>query len=180
MPRLGMSRTALLIASALAVGAVVGATWAVTTGPDAAVTAIPDPGAAAVTAMPDLPAAKGDPDLPGLATARPAAGTVARLTGPFDDRFVLHDVTLGRTAVTGEVEVTSDVSDILELQVLAGFYDADGTLVGQGRYTHHLDEDTHSDTGPPEERERFRVAIPADLRDVVRSAAIGVPVLVNE
>lgn len=82
--------------------------------------------------------------------------------------------------VVGALEVTSDVSDLLELQVLAGFYDASGTLIGRGRFTHHLDEETHHDDGPPSEHESFTIAVPMRLRGQAVSAAVGVPVLVNE
>lgn len=99
--------------------------------------------------------------------------------GPFDDRFVLEDLTFDGGAVSGAVRVTSDVSDVLDLEVLAGFYDADGVLVGNGRFVHHLSEDSaHAE--PPEERQEFTIAVPGDVSGRAVAVSIGVPVLVNE
>ena len=55
--------------------------------------------------------------------------------------------------------------------------------MGTGRFVHHLDEsliDPAEEAGPPDELEDFTIAISADLRGRVASAAVGVPVLVNE
>ncbi len=83
--------------------------------------------------------------------------------------------------VTGRLTVTTDVSELLELEVVAGFYDARGRFLGTARWVHHLDESgEHGHAGPPEESETFRVVAPARLRERVASAAVGVPVLVNE
>ena len=79
----------------------------------------------------------------------------------------------------GVLRVTSDVSDLLELQVLVAYYDRAGHLLGVRRSTHHATEG-HDHTGPPSEVERFAVTAPPRFRDDVRSAAVGVPVLVNE
>jgi hypothetical protein len=138
-------------------------------------------GAPAVkTALPGLVAPPGDPMLPSLGRARPAAGTVVRAEGPFDDRLRLARLRLEGARVTGEVTVTSDVSEILELQVLVGFYDRAGRLLGTNRYDRlEGHQDGHAGAAPPEEV-RFSVAVPRDLRDRVASAAVGVPVLVNE
>ncbi len=138
-------------------------------------------GAPAVkTARPGLVAPPGGPMLPSLGRARPAAGTVVRAEGPFDDRLRLAGLRLEGARVTGEVTVTSDVSEILELQVLVGFYDRAGRLLGTNRYDRlEGHQDGHAGAAPPEEV-RFSVAVPRDLRDRVASAAVGVPVLVNE
>jgi hypothetical protein len=140
-----------------------------------------DPQAAARTSFPGLTPATGEPTLPGLATASPAPGTVAQVPGPFDDRFRLQGLVFDGRAVTGTVAVTSDVSDLLELEVLAGFYDREGTLVGTAREVHHLDESTVAPDheGPPELDYRFEIAVP-DEADGAVAAAVGVPVLVNE
>ncbi len=138
------------------------------------------PTAVVQTSFPDLTAPSGDPELPALATSAPTGGRVGRIAGPFDDRFRLIALNFDGRAVSGRLGVTSDVSDILELQVLAGFYDRSGKLLGQGRYTYHLNEDTHHDAGTPDEHRTFRIAVPASLRAQVHSAAVGVPVLVNE
>ncbi|MGA8996143.1 MAG: hypothetical protein WB441_17735, partial [Nocardioidaceae bacterium] len=133
-----------------------------------------------VTALPDRQPAAAEPALPGLRTAAAPAGTVARVAGPFDDRFRLTGLRLGRTAVSGDLDVTSDVSDLLELQVVAGFYDGRGRLLGSGRFTRHEDPHGEQVSGTPDERVHLRIAVPVPLRGRVVSAAVGVPVLVNE
>lgn len=178
-----MSTRRIGIAAAIAVvAALVGgaATWAFT-GDESATPGVqpPNPASALKTEFPGLEHATGEPQLPGIRTADPEPGAVATVAGPFDDRFTLSELDLGADAVTGRLHITSDVSDLLELQVLAGFYDARGRLLGTGRFVHHdLEERQHS--GPPSELERFSVTIPPRLRDRVASAAVGVPVLVNE
>jgi len=121
----------------------------------------------------------GDPELASLSQVHPGAGQIVAAAGPFDDRFVLEDLTFDGGSVVGAVRVTSDVSDVLDLEVLAGFYDADGVLIGNGRFVHHLTEDT-AHTGPPLERQEFTIAVPADLSGRAVAVSIGVPVLVNE
>jgi hypothetical protein len=140
-----------------------------------------DPRAAARTSFPDLEPGGDEPTLPALATLSPAPGAVVQGAGPFDDRFRLERLAFDGAAVTGTVTVTSDVSELLELEVLAGFYDRDGALVGTAREVHHLDESTADPAheGPPDETYRFRIRVPSDADGVV-AAAVGVPVLVNE
>ena len=136
--------------------------------------------AAAKTSFPGLDAADGEPDLPGLHTTRPARGQVLPVPGPFDDRLVLENLAFDGTAATGAVRVTSDVSDLLELQVLAGFYDDQGALLGTASFVHHLGSEGHNHAGPPEEREEFSIPVPAGFQARAVSASVGVPVLVNE
>ena len=135
---------------------------------------------AAKTSFPGLAAAEGEPDLAGLQTARPGPGQALQVQGPFDDRLAFEDLAFNGQAVTGAVRITSDVSDLLELQVLAGFYDDHGTLLGTARFEHHLGSEGHNHSGPPEEREEFSIPVPAELQTKALSAAVGVPVLVNE
>lgn len=137
------------------------------------------PAAAVKTTLPGLVPASGEPTLAGLSQQHPAPGTVATVTGPFDDRFDFADLTLNRSAVSGSIAVTSDVSAILELQIVAGFYDDSGRLLHTGRFVYHSTDDGQ-DHGTPEEREPFSIAIPSQLRGRVASAALGVPALVNE
>ncbi|MDQ0278998.1 hypothetical protein QO003_003301 [Arthrobacter silviterrae] len=132
------------------------------------------------TSFPGLPAAAGEPTLASLKQARPKPGTVVQASGPFDNRFKLDRPALKDGAVTGTITVTSDVSDLLELEVVAGFYDKDRTLLGTGRFVHHAGADGHAHSGPPSETEEFSVRVPKDLADKTVSAAVGVPVLVNE
>lgn len=170
-----LSVAALLVAGAVGAGAVLLVHDA---GPGA--DQVPDPASAARTELPGLTAPTGDPELPGLAAADPAPGTVAVVEGPFDDRLDLTGLTLADDAVTGVVTVTSDVSELIELQVLAGFYDADGRLLGTGRYTHHASDEEHGHAGPPSQEEPFEIEVPGDLDGTAVSAAVGVSVLVNE
>jgi hypothetical protein len=121
----------------------------------------------------------GAPELESLGRVHPSPGAIVAAAGPFDDRFVLEDLAFDGGSVSGAVRVTSDVSDVLDLEVPAGFYDADGVLVGNGRFVHHLSEDT-THTGPPVERQEFTIAVPADVSGRAVAVSIGVPVLVNE
>jgi len=130
--------------------------------------------------LPGLAAPTGEPVLPSITAAHPAPGAVVVAEGPFDDRFTLTRLRLDRTRVTGVVTVTSDVSELLELQVLAGFYDRRGRLLGTNRYVRpgHAHHDGQAGAAP--EVAPFSVAVPRGLRARVVSAAVGVPVLVNE
>lgn len=138
-----------------------------------------EPAAAARTSFPDLEPAAGEPQLPGLAALRPAPGEVLQAPGPFDDRFVLTGLRLDAGTLSGSAEITSDVSELLEFEALAGFYDAQGRLLGTGRYVHHLEEGHGHEAGPPNEHETFTITVPPEAAGAV-SAAVGVPVLVNE
>jgi hypothetical protein len=143
----------------------------------------PSPAAAARTSFPGLEPAGAEPDLPALATMHPAVGQIVQAPGPFDDRFILSDLRLDSAALHGVATVTSDVSDVLEFEALAGFYDEHGVLLGTGRFIYHLDESVpsaESHTGPPSELQAFSIAVPSELQGRALSAAIGVPVLVNE
>ena len=140
-----------------------------------------DPATAARTSFPGLPAPTGEPTLPGLESLAPAAGEVAAAPGPFDDRYRFTGLSLAEGEVAGTVEITTEVSELLELEVLAGFYDADGTLVGTGRHVQHADaHEGHAEEGPPPRAHPFVIAVPGDVRAEVVAAAVGVPVLVNE
>lgn len=148
--------------------------------PASSASAANDPMAAVKTSSPGLAPAEGEPDLASFQTTRPSPGQVLQAQGPFDDRLVLESLSLDGQAVTGAVRITSDVSDLLELQVLAGFYDESGTLLGTARFEHHLGSKGHNDAGPPAEREEFSIALPDEFKAKTVSAAVGVPVLVNE
>lgn len=178
-----MHRTALTLAglAATAALALTGCSSS-SSGPAGSPAPAPDaPSPVVMTSFPDLPAPTGEPVLDGIASAAPAdPGTVGRIPGPFDDRFSYGALRFDGHRVTGTLDITSDVSDLLELQVLAGFYDAAGTLLGTARFTHHLGEDGHHHDGPPSEHEEFTVRVPRALTGKAVSAAVGVPVLVNE
>jgi hypothetical protein len=72
------------------------------------------------------------------------------------------------------------VSELLELQVLSGFYDVDGRLLGTGRFVHHLDGHHGHAGADPHASERFSIAAPRRIQARTVSAALGVSVLVNE
>jgi hypothetical protein len=141
-----------------------------------------DPQAAARTSFPDLQPADGPPTLANLVTLDPAPGTVVEAAGPFDDRYRLQRLRFDGRTVSGTARITSDVSDILELETLAAFYDRNGALLGTARDVYHLDESTvdHAHEGAPEETHRFSIRVPAELQGRAVSAAVGIPVLVNE
>ena len=113
-----------------------------------------------------------DPVLTGLRAAHPRAG-ITRVAGPFDDRYRLTGLRFANGRLTGTLTVTSDVSEIVDLQVLAGFYDASGALLRTGTWEKHGEGDSG---GTVRETVRFDVAAPAGAV----AAALGVPVLVNE
>lgn len=144
--------------------------------------AVVDPAGAAVTEFADLEPASRDVTLPGLDTASPAPGSVGQVVGPFDDRFTLTRLAVSDGVVTGRLRVTSDVSELLELEVVAGFYDRDGRFLGTGRAVHHLDEGAGhaNEEGPPSETELFEITAAPRFADRVSAAVVGVPVLVNE
>ncbi len=133
------------------------------------------------TTLPGLDDPGNDPGL--RFPARATVAGVGRVAGPFDDRFRLTGLQLTPTGVAGRIEVTSDVSDLLELQVEAAFYDAAGRRLGQASYLRHTTQETLEahDTGQdPAETVRWRVAAPDRYADRVASVLVGVPVLVNE
>jgi hypothetical protein len=141
------------------------------------------PASAARTTFTGLTHATGEPALPSLLALHPAPRTVTQATGPFDDRFTLRGLSFDGAQLRGTARITSDVSEILEFEALAGFYDGKGRLLGTARQVHHLDEssaDAHGHTGPPTEAQEIVITVPKRLRGAVVSAAVGVPVLVNE
>lgn len=129
------------------------------------------------TSFAGLPTPSGDPELDGIASAHPAPGAAVWVKGPFDDRFEVTGARFDGSALRGEIDVTSDVSTLLELQVLAGFYDTEGHYLGEGRWTLHSDD---HDLGHPDETVDFVVRVPAAYAGKAVAAAAGVPVLVNE
>ena len=137
---------------------------------------------AVATTLPGLAAPTGEPQLASIARIHPTAGAVVPAAGPFDDRFLLQDLRFDGAQVSGIVDVTSDVSEVLELQVLAGFYDVNGALLGTDRFVHHLTDDGGTDptTGTPQEHTVFSIAVPAGFAGRAVSVSLGVPVLVNE
>ena len=172
-----------LTLGALALVAFLGALLAVRATTPAASSDQPSPAGAARTSFPGLQPAAAEPTIPGLDQLAPAPGAVVQAPGPFDDRFRFDGLTMDADGVHGSALITSDVSDVLEFEALAGFYDTNGHLIGTGRFVHHLDEDLVDPAeqgGPPNELEDFSIPMPAELAGRAVSAAVGVPVLVNE
>jgi len=142
--------------------------------------AAPNPASPARTRFPGLVAASGEPTLAGLTSVKPRPGVVVRVAGPFDDRFTLSKLAFNGSRVSGRVLVTSDVSEILDFEAVAGFYGPAGNLLGTNRFVHHGSEESHTQAGPPSQLQTFSIAVPEKLRGQAVSAAVGVPVLVNE
>lgn len=170
---------ALAVAGLLALGAGAAAT-AMVDRSDGGAPAPTDVAQVVTTSLPGLSASSTDP---GLAAQHPAPGTVAQAPGPFDDRFTLEGARFDRTGVSATVHITSDVSELMDLQVQVGFYDARGQLLGSSQWEQHGDGHTSDDEGhigPPEQRHPVSVALPAGLSGRAVSAALAVTVLVNE
>ena len=135
--------------------------------------------AAARTSFPGLAAAEDEPDLPALHAPGPGRGQVLQVPGPFDDRFVFEGLAFNGSAVTGTLSTTSTTSSLLDLQVLAGFYDDNGSLLGTARFDYHLEsEGPHSEA--PEGQIGFTIVVPDQYRGVAVSTAVGVPVFASE
>jgi hypothetical protein len=172
-----VSTIAVLAASALALSGLI--VWGV----GAAAGTAPSPSAppfAVATTLPGLAAPTGEPQLASIRALHPKPGSLVQASGPFDDRFTLESLAFDGKTATGTVTVTSDVSAVLELEVLVGFYDAEGTLLGTNRFVHHLTDDGNDAEGHPAEDLRFSVAVPTEIVDRASSIGVGVPVLVNE
>ncbi|MFD0569313.1 hypothetical protein ACFQ0T_08580 [Kitasatospora gansuensis] len=75
-----------------------------------------------------LPAPREAPAPAAVLGSPAAAGEVRLEQGPFTDRLTFTGLRLDpkATAVTGHLAITSDVSDLLALEVRAAFYDASG------------------------------------------------------
>ena len=168
-----LPRAALLAAALAAVALGMALPLALAAPPDVR-SAVPDRTAAAVISLPDRVAPAGDAILPGIATSHPAPGTVLQVGGPFVGRFRVSALRLDGGVVSGVLTVTSDVSEVIDLQVQVGFYDTAGAFLGTATY------EKHGEGARPDEVVHFTVAAPTAARARVASAAMGVPVLVNE
>lgn len=140
-------------------------------------TAAPSPVATAASVLSPGPT---PPPAPTALAQVPAAGTVSLRPGPFDDRFALVGTRLERDGVHTALTITSDVSELLALELTADFYDARGGLLGSGSTTaadeHGGEEEVH--TGP--EARELHVPTASAWSARVTSAVLSVPVLVNE
>lgn len=141
----------------------------------------PPEGAAERVDVPDLAAdvARLTPDEPVAAPDEldpvPPAGTVALVPGPFDDRLAVNDPALVEGRVTATVDVVSDVSELLALELDVAWYDEEGALLGSTR-----------EVVDPDDAEAFHtqagiVGLPIDVAAPgAASATLSIPVLVNE
>lgn len=116
----------------------------------------------------------------------PPAGSVRVLPGPFVDRVRFDGLRLrqaaGGTSVTGDLVVTTDVSELIVADVVVGFYDARGALLGSGTATLRDEHDAAAESEePPAPRSEgephpFAVTGPRGAA----SASVSLPTLVNE
>lgn len=109
----------------------------------------------------------------------PPAGTVRQGPGPFDDRFTMTPQ-LEPTGAAADITVTSDVSELIVLELQADFYDGAGLLLGTAKTTHqekHGDGEDHADS---DDGVHLTVTAEPAYRGRVASAVVSVPVLVNE
>ncbi|GAB3872163.1 hypothetical protein [Terrabacter terrigena] len=179
------------VITALLVVAVFSAAWGVTrlvagsntdsgTGSSESVAA--PASAVARVSLPGNVPATGEPQLASLSMLHPRPGSAVQAPGPFDDRFTMTGLRFDGRSVSATATITTDVSDVLEFGALAGFYDTRGVLIGTARFEYHNDESAprHEHAGPPSELEAVSIAVPKALRGRAVSAAVGVPVLVNE
>ncbi|MFF2659977.1 hypothetical protein ACFVUH_21760 [Kitasatospora sp. NPDC058032] len=121
---------------------------------------------------------------PAAVLATPAAsGEVQVQEGPFTDRVKLTGLTLSKgSTVGGHLTVTSDISDVLVLEIGAAFYDDGGRLVGTGAF-HYQEEEpaTGGHDGPRAAGEGIDfTAVAEKLTGTPVSAVLSIPVLVNE
>ncbi|MFJ2016127.1 hypothetical protein [Streptomyces nodosus] len=114
-------------------------------------------------------------------------GEVRLSDGPFTDRVHITELALGKgpAAVTGHLVVTSDVSDLIALELRAAYYDTRGRLLGTGSFEYAEEGEaahTHDEhTGPQAENGGIDFTIPAKaLRGTPTAAVVSIPVLVNE
>lgn len=111
----------------------------------------------------------------------PAPGTVSRAPGPFDSRFTLDRLALAAGVATGRLTVTSDVSELIVLEVHAAFYDRAGGLLGGGVQVIEEGDGSKDDRHPAEHGgAEVRVSAARPWAALVSSVVLAVPVLVNE
>lgn len=113
----------------------------------------------------------------------PPPGTVARRSGPFDDRYELRDPALTAGVASARLVVTSDVSALITVELVGDFYDEAGRLLGSGSAVYSED---HGDESTPQvphaELDGVLLTVAADpaWRARVSSVVLSVPSLVNE
>ncbi|WP_326812926.1 hypothetical protein OIE62_00625 [Streptomyces scopuliridis] len=144
----------------------------------------------ATTSAAALPPPRSAPSPAATLSAPPKQGEVRVEEGPFTDRVRLTRLALtGESAVGGHLVITSDVSDVLALELRAAYYDAEGRLIGTGSFEyqeegHDAQGGEHHD-GPRAAGEGIDFTVPAAKRTgtgtgTAIAAVLSVPVLVNE
>ncbi|MFE2959986.1 hypothetical protein [Nocardia tengchongensis] len=117
---------------------------------------------------------------PPAATLPVSAGEVRLAPGPFTDRVRLSGARLEGASVRGNLAITSDVSDVLALEVQAAFYDATGHLVGTGTFQHADEEPGGGGTHVPSVDGIPFTIVSAPANAPASAAVLSIPVLVNE
>lgn len=120
---------------------------------------------------------------PATLATPPAPGMVGRRSGPFDDRYELRQTALAGGVASARLVVTSDVSALITVELVADFYDVSGRLLGTSTTVHS--EDHGSDPATPDaqaEQNGVPLTVAADpaWRAQVSSVVLSVPTLVNE
>ncbi|MEV7087743.1 hypothetical protein AB0O07_17880 [Streptomyces sp. NPDC093085] len=155
---------------------------------------------AATTSPLPLPPPRSAPAPEATLAAPLKEGEVRIEEGPFTDRVSIKDLTLtadstsgsssssgsgSGSTVGGHLTITSDVSDVLALELRAAYYDAKGRLVGTGTFQYQEEgedsEGGHHHDGPRAAADGIDFKAPATtLTGTATSAVLSVPVLVNE
>ncbi|MFJ9826657.1 hypothetical protein ACIRSU_20130 [Streptomyces sp. NPDC101160] len=144
---------------------------------------------ATAAAQVTFPAPRTAPPAAPTLTPAPTKGEVRVEQGPFTDRVRLTRLALASAAaeprVTGHLAITSDVSDVLALELRAAYYDEHGRLLGTGSFQYQEEgEDAHGTErhdGPRAAGDGIDFTVPAKgLTGTPVAAVVSVPVLVNE
>ncbi|UGQ11528.1 hypothetical protein LO772_32905 [Yinghuangia sp. ASG 101] len=132
--------------------------------------------------QPSLPAPRSAPSAAPFLDTPPTPGEVRLEQGPFTDRLSITGLTLtGEPSVTGHMVVTSDVSDVIALELRAAYYDDRGRLVGTTSFEYQEEGHAHTAETAAAEHEGIDFTIPATgLSGTPVTALVSVPVLVNE
>ena len=152
--------------------------------PAAPAAAVLDP----ATLVPEVGAADITAEVPDQLDPVPLAGAVTLLPGPLTSTVAVEGLALEpgeQLAAVGTVQVVQDVSSVIILELDAGFYDAQGRLLGVERLVLRQPDFTRAWRAGTIDRQYgaalpFRIEVPEGVGPQVASAAVAVPVLVNE
>ena len=153
-------------------------------GPAAGAAAVLDP----ATLVPEVGPADITAEVPPRLDPVPAPGAATLLPGPMSRTVAVEGLALEageRPAAVGTVRVVQDISTVIILELDAGFYDAQGALLGVERLVLRQPDFTRAwEAGTIEAQYGaalpFRIEAPDGLGPQVSSVAVAVPVLVNE